>query len=91
MKYLAKRAFAHPTENRLTKAGEQIRVSQKLADQMMSKGLITPAYKTKEDKKATRVHKKSTDLTLKQVEEYLSTGQELDFSGDDREGVKEYK
>lgn len=57
----------------------------------MSKGLITPAYKTKEDKRATRVLKKSKDLTLKQVDEYLSTGKELDFSGDDREGVKQYK
>lgn len=58
---------------------------------MIEKGLITPAYKTKEDKRATKVLKKSKDLTLKQVEEFVSLGRELDFKGDDRKGVDQYK
>lgn len=58
---------------------------------MIEKGLITPAYQTKEDKRATRVLKKSKDLTLKQIEEWVSLGKELDFKGDDRKGVEEYK
>lgn len=91
MKYFAKRAFAHPTENRLTKAGERIDVSKGDAKDMENKGLITPAYKTKEDKDATRVYKKSSDLTLSQIEEYLATGKTLDFSDDDRKGVEQYK
>lgn len=91
MKYLAKRAFAHPSENRLTKAGERIQVPEKTAKQMIEKGLITPAYKTKEDKQATRVLKKSTDLTIRQIQEWTSLGKELDFTGDDRKSVEQYK
>lgn len=91
MKYLAKRPFSHPTENRLTTAGEKIQISKSIASQMIEKGLITPAYQTKEDKRATRVLKKSKDLTLKQIEEWVSLGKELDFKGDDRKGVEEYK
>lgn len=89
--YLAKRAFAHPTENRLAEVGEKIKVSEKTAKQMIDKGLITPAYKTKEDKKATRVLKKSTDLTIRQIQEWTSLGKELDFTGDDRKSVEQYK
>lgn len=62
-----------------------------MADDMIEKGLITPAYKTKEDKRATKVLKKSKDLTLKQVDEWISLGRELDFKGDDRKGVEDYK
>lgn len=90
--YLAKRPFAHPSENRLTKAGEKIKIpTKKMADDMIEKGLITPSYKTKEDKRATKVLKKSKDLTLKQVDEWISLGRELDFKGDDRKGVEQYK
>lgn len=91
MKYLAKRPFAHPSENRLTTVGEKIQVPERTAKEMIDKGLITPAYKTKEDKRATKVLKKSKDLTLKQVEEWISLGRELDFKGDDRKGVEDYK
>jgi hypothetical protein len=89
--YLARRPFAHPSENRLTTTGEKLNLPEKTAQQMIDKGLITPAYKTKEDKRATKVLKKSKDLTLKQVEEWISLGRELDFKGDDRKGVEEYK
>lgn len=91
MKYLARRPFAHPSENRLAIPGEKIQVSGKTAEAMIEKGLITPAYTTKEDKRATKVLKKSKDLTLKQVEEWISLGKELDFKGDDRKGVEQYK
>lgn len=91
MKYLAIRPFAHPSENRLAQAGERITVNESTAKQMIQKGLITPAYKTKEDKKATKVLRKSADLSLKQVEEWISLGRELDFKGDNRKGVEQYK
>lgn len=58
---------------------------------MIEKGLVTPAYVTKEDKRATKVLRKSKDLTLKQVEEWVSLGRELDFKGDNRKGVEQYK
>lgn len=92
MKYFAKRPFAHPTENRLTSVGERIEYkNERVVQAMMEKGLITPAYKTKEDKKATKVLKKSSDLSLSQVEEWISIGKELDFKGDDRKGVEKWK
>lgn len=96
MKYLAIRPFAHPSENRLAQAGEKITVNESTAKQMIQKGLITPAYitpayKTKEDKKATKVLRKSADLSLKQVGEWISLGRELDFKGDNRKGVENYK
>lgn len=92
IQYLAKRPFAHPSENRLTTVGEPIPIKSKTtAQDMIDKNLITPAYKTKEDKEATKVLKKSKDLTLKQVEEWVSLGRELDFKGDPRKGVEEYK
>lgn len=91
MKYLAKRPFAHPSENRLTIPGETIKVPETIAEKMIEKGLITPAYTTKEDKRATKVLRKSKDLTLSQVDELISLGRELDFKGDDRKGVEKYK
>lgn len=89
--YLAKRAFAHPSQNRLTQAGESLNLPEAVAKEMIEKGLITPAYKTKEDKRATKVLRKSSDLSLKQVEEWISLGKELDFKGDDRKGVQQWK
>jgi hypothetical protein len=58
---------------------------------MIEKGLITTAYKTKEDKEATKILKKSKDLSLNQVAEWVSVGKELDFKGDNRKGVEQYK
>ena len=91
MKYLARRPFAHPSENRMARVGERIQLSESIARQMIDKGLVTPAYKTKEDKRATKVLKKSKDLTLSQVREWISLGRELDFKGDNRKGVEEFK
>lgn len=91
MKYFARRPFAHPTENRLTSVGEKIDVHENIGKAMQNKGLVVPAYKTKEDKKVTKVLKKSSDLSLKQVEEWISIGKELDFKGDDRKGVQQWK
>ena len=51
--YLAKRPFVY--ENRLAKAGEKIQVPEAVAKKMISKGLITPYYKTKENKEAIKV------------------------------------
>lgn len=56
MEYLAKRPFSSIEHNGIVSAGERVTIkSKKLAIEMQHKGLITPAYKTKEDKEKIRV------------------------------------
>ena len=54
-KYIALRNFASMTSNGTTKAGEMLTLPEKIAEKMMSKGLIAGGYETKEHKEAAKV------------------------------------
>ena len=60
--YIATRNFASHRHNGMEEQGTEIpydSLSESTAKHLIRKGLITPSYKTKEDKRAAQVRKKT--------------------------------